>query len=84
MKLMTMSVCDISLTLGSRYWTNQTLTSSCHGHNNGRYPAERNPPESYATLVSATVMPCVYCGNRKLEPQVSFNSLNISIVTRNG
>ena len=52
-----MSICDISLTSGSRYCTNHTLISSWHRHDNGRYPAERNPLGSYATLVSVTIIP---------------------------
>ena len=60
MKHMTLSICVISLTSGSGYCTNQTLISSWHCHDNGRYPAERYPPASYATLVSATIVPHLY------------------------
>ena len=63
MKHMTMSVCDIKLTSASGDWTNQTLMSPCHRCDNGRYQAERNPPGSYATLVSAAIVPRLYCGN---------------------
>ena len=75
MKNITMSICDINLTSGSRHWTNQTLISSWHRHNNRRYPAERYPPGSYTTLVSATIMPRLYCSNWKLKLQVSFSQL---------
>ena len=56
---MTMSICDINLTSGSWDWTNQTLMSSWHRHDNGRSErnaAEINPPESYTFSVSATIM----------------------------
>ena len=51
------------------------LMSSGHRRDNGRYPAEINPPGSYATSVSATIMPCFYCGNWKLKHQATFFQL---------
>ena len=41
--------------------------SPWHRRDNGHYPAERNPPGSYTTSVSATLMPCLYCGNWKIK-----------------
>ena len=38
----------------------------------GHYPAERNPLRSYATSVSATIMPRLYCGNWKIKIQATF------------
>ena len=65
---MTISICDIGQTSGSRYWTNQTLISSQNRHDNGRYPAERYPLVGwYATLVSVTIMSRLYWCNWKLK-----------------
>ena len=54
------------------------LMSSWHRRVNGRYPAERNPPGSYATSVSATIMPCFYCGNWKIKASGNFFSVATS------
>ena len=61
-------------TLWAWDWTNRTLISLWHCRNNGRYPAERNPPGSYTTSVSTTIMSILYCGNWKLKCQdISFS-----------
>ena len=65
-KHMTTSICDINLT--SRSWD---LTNE-HRRDNGHYPAKKNPPESYPSSVSATIMPRLYCGNWKSKLQVTF------------
>ena len=72
---MKMSICDINLTSISWVWTNQTLISSWHRRNNGRYPAESNPPGSYTTSVSATIMSRLYCGNWKIKFEVTLFQL---------
>ena len=69
------NICDINLTSGSWDWTNQTLISSWHRRDNRPYPAERNPSGLYATLVSATIMPYLYCSNWKLKLQATFSQL---------
>ena len=66
---------DINLTSTSCDWTNQTLMSSWHRHNNGRYPAHRNPPGSYTSSVSATKMQPLYCGNWKIRATGTFFQL---------
>ena len=75
MKHMTMSICDINLTSISLDWTNQTLVSSWHSRDNGRYPAERNPPGSYTSSVSATIISRLYCGNWKIKAPGDFFSV---------
>ena len=64
---MKMSICDIKLTSGSWDWTNQTLMLSWHRRDNGHYTTEINPPGSYTTSVSVTIMPRLYCGDWKIE-----------------
>ena len=54
------------------------LMSPWHRRDNGRYPAERNPPGSYTTSVSPTIMPCFYCGNRKVKASGDFFSFTTS------
>ena len=49
--------------------------SSLHHRDNGRYPAERNPPGSYTTSVSATIRPCLHCGNWKAKASGDFFSV---------
>ena len=49
--------------------------SSWYLRDNGRYPAERNPPESYTTSVSATIIPRLYCGNSKIKASGDFFSV---------
>ena len=51
------------------------LISSWHCHNDGCYLAERNPPGSCTTSVSATIMPHLYCDNWKLKLRVRFFSI---------
>ena len=51
------------------------LMSSWHRHDNGRYPAERNPWESCTTSVSATITAHLYYGNWKLKLQGKFFSV---------
>ena len=69
---MTMSTCNTKLRSGSWDRTNQTLMLSWHCRDNGRYPAERNPPGSYTTSVSATITPRLYCSNRKIKASGEF------------
>ena len=73
---MAMPICDINLTSGSWDWTNQTLTSSWHRRDNGRYPTERNPPRLYTTSVLATIMPRLYCETEKNKASGDFFSLS--------
>ena len=51
------------------------LMSSWHRRNNGRYLVERNPPGSYATSVSAIIIPCFYCVNWKIKSSGNFFQL---------
>ena len=46
--------------------------SSGHRCDNGRYPAERDPPGSYDTSVSATIMSRLFYGNWKLKASDDF------------
>ena len=39
---------------------------------NGRYPAERNPPGSNTTSGSATIISCLYCGIWKIKAPDDF------------
>ena len=55
--------------------TNQTLMSSWHLRNNGRYPAEKKFPETYTTSVLATIIPRLYCGNWKIKASSDFFSV---------
>ena len=45
---------------------------SWHRCDNGRYPAERDPPGSYDTSVSATIMSRLFCGNWKTKASGDF------------
>ena len=49
--------------------------SSWHRRDNGHYPAERNPPGSFTTLVSGTIMSRVYFSHLKLKLQATFFSV---------
>ena len=49
--------------------------SSWHRRDNGLYPAETNPPGLYATSVSATIMPRLFCGNSKIKASGDFFSV---------
>ena len=51
------------------------LMSSWHRHDNRRYPAERNPPGSYAISVSAIIITCFYRGNWKIKASGNFFSV---------
>ena len=71
MEHMMMSICDIKLTSGSWDLTNQTLMLSWYFWDSGRYPAERNPPGSYTTPVSAKIIPRL-CANWKSKASEFF------------
>ena len=72
-----MSICNIKLTSGSWDLTNQTLMSSWHCFDNGRYPAERNPSGSYTTAVSSKIMPRL-CVNWKIKASGEFSLIATS------
>ena len=49
--------------------------SSWYGHNNKRYPAERNPPKSNTTSVLATIIQHLISGKWELMIQATFFQL---------
>ena len=59
--------CHINLTSISWDWAYQTLMSSWHRRDNWHSPAERNPPGSYTSSASATIISRLYCGNWKIK-----------------
>ena len=69
---MTISICNIKVTSGSWDWTNQTLISSWHRRDNGRYPAEGNPPESYTIQYHSQKSHIYIVATKKLKLQAAF------------
>ena len=67
------TICEINFTSGSWDWSNQTLILSWNRGHTRRYSAKIFLPRLYNTLVSATIIPRLHCGNWKLRLQGNFS-----------